>query len=545
MANLRHFHPSDDDQGIFPAGNRGLDDDNSSWWEGTHLSFARFVAAAAVAASTFAGQLNSAPWTFEQNEIVPQPPTFTPDEDGWLPRVQSRQAFVLAITTDDEFVAIVDEDYWQPPARADKQVVIQPTVDEDFVPPPAAVLTVDEDGWIVVPLQKQATSQLAITVDDEIASSPLLVDEEHPRAVVLTPPPITYPPAFVVDDEIVPQPIPLPVDEEHPWRLAPPQVLVTYSSARTADDERVVPAAPLPIDELYGWATALRPIAPVITIRPNLPGLSQGNYNDEYAYPPSIQVEENEQPVIVRPWPKVPLRAITVDDEIVRPLLVDESDWSPPAPWVIRKSPIVVWWQDPAEQIAPLATLAAQCFPTVYVCGGATSAVLVCSTEDPTVCVDVVPTKQLVFDNSCLPAGTTVPYPLPPPPSVVPHHLIWLQQPVVDSEVGSASGVEPFLFPMQVAGVDADDNILVGFTAAVSISIGALDYIQGSLNGVTTKAAVAGIATFDGVTVNYFFGPGGPGSPCGIGPCAAYTLKASSSGVTDVESDMFSFGTPV
>jgi hypothetical protein len=119
-------------------------------------------------------------------------------------------------------------------------------------------------------------------------------------------------------------------------------------------------------------------------------------------------------------------------------------------------------------------------------------------------------------------------------------HLVWVQQPTVNGEVGAESGTEPFLAPLQVAGVDADDNVVEDFTGGITVGIGDLDCLTGSLNGTLTENAVAGIATFD-VTVNYFF----DGDGCGSGlPSAHYTLKASSPGVSDVESDEFSFGVP-
>ena len=343
------------------------------------------------------------PWLFEQNEPSGTLGTVPPEEDYWLSLIQPRMATApAAVFVDEDLpvtpVQVVDEEYGIPVIPPRQLIVSKPAfaVDDDLSVVTATISVDEEHGVPVIPPRQLITSNPAFASDDEVVR-PLGVEEEHPYAVILPFPRIVYPPAINADDDIVP--IPSGLDETE-----------------------------------LGWPTTIRPVSPVVVIRSNLPGLSQSGDSDEYSYPPSIKVweEERSAPVIIKPWPKVPLRAITVDDEIVKPLRVDESDWFAPRPWVLRKSPLVFWQEYPVELPQQLLSGPVICFATAYNCTSAAAPACVEITEISVISVQVIPNKLLVVDNSCIITAVPVPYPVPPPdsPTTAPAAatlILWLE----------------------------------------------------------------------------------------------------------------------
>lgn len=293
-------------------------------------------------------------------------------------------------------------------------------------------MVVDEEYAPVILPYRLITSKAVFTADDDlpIAIAAISVDEEHGVPVIFPRQLITSKSAFASDDEVV---RPLGVEEEHPYAVILPYPRIVYPPAINADDD-IVPI-PSGLDETeLAWPTTTYPASPVVVIRSNLPGLSQSGDSDEYAYPPSTRIWEEEQsaPIIIKPWPKVPLRAITVDDEIVKPLRVDESDWFAPRPWTLRKSPIVIWQEYPVELPTQLLSGPVICFATAYNCISAAVPMCVEITDIPIVSVQVLPNKLLVVDNSCIITAIPVPYPVPPPdaPSTTPASavlILWLE----------------------------------------------------------------------------------------------------------------------
>ena len=113
------------------------------------------------------------------------------------------------------------------------------------------------------------------------------------------------------------------------------------------------------------------------------------------------------------------------------------------------------------------------------------------------------------------------PPPPPPPPPPAPH-LVFTAQP----QTTPAGQTLP---PVQVTALDASNRVVSSFTGAVTVALG-LNPGNGNLIGPTTTNAVAGVATFHGLSIE----------AAGNG----YTLRATASGVTDATSDPFSI-TPV
>ncbi|HYK10632.1 MAG TPA: Ig-like domain-containing protein [Gemmatimonadales bacterium] len=95
--------------------------------------------------------------------------------------------------------------------------------------------------------------------------------------------------------------------------------------------------------------------------------------------------------------------------------------------------------------------------------------------------------------------------------------LVFTAQPVSDTVNGS-------LGTIQVTAQDAQGNTVNGFTGSVALAIGT-NPSGGTLSGTTPVTAVAGVATFTGMTIN------------NVG--TGYTLNASSAGLTGTGSSTF------
>src|SRR5438094_532490 len=108
------------------------------------------------------------------------------------------------------------------------------------------------------------------------------------------------------------------------------------------------------------------------------------------------------------------------------------------------------------------------------------------------------------------------PPPPPPPPPPAPH-LVFTAQP----QTTPAGQTLP---PVQVTALDASNRVVSSFTGAVTVALG-LNPGNGNLIGPTTTNAVAGVATFHGLSIE----------AAGNG----YTLRATASGVADAISDPF------
>ena len=96
--------------------------------------------------------------------------------------------------------------------------------------------------------------------------------------------------------------------------------------------------------------------------------------------------------------------------------------------------------------------------------------------------------------------------------------LVFTAQPVSDTANGS-------LGTIQITAQDAQGNTVTGFNGSVSLAIG-INPGSGTLGGTTPVTAVAGVATFTGMSINK------------VG--AGYTLTAASSGLTSATSAAFS-----
>src|SRR5438093_1508004 len=119
-----------------------------------------------------------------------------------------------------------------------------------------------------------------------------------------------------------------------------------------------------------------------------------------------------------------------------------------------------------------------------------------------------------------LPAVTSALFEVQPAPAAP--HLVFTAQP----QTTPAGQTLP---PVQVTALDASNRVVSSFTGAVTVALG-LNPGNGNLIGPTTTNAVAGVATFHGLSIE----------AAGNG----YTLRATASGVTDATSDPFSI-TPV
>src|SRR5437667_1790187 len=92
---------------------------------------------------------------------------------------------------------------------------------------------------------------------------------------------------------------------------------------------------------------------------------------------------------------------------------------------------------------------------------------------------------------------------------------------VQPSNTVAGAGITP---AVQVTALDGQGNTATGFTSNVTVALGASPG-GGTLSGTTTVAAVAGVATFPGVSIN----------KVGTG----YTLTASATGATGTTSAAF------
>src|SRR5439155_757735 len=94
-----------------------------------------------------------------------------------------------------------------------------------------------------------------------------------------------------------------------------------------------------------------------------------------------------------------------------------------------------------------------------------------------------------------------------------------------------ATAGAPITPAVQVAAQDAEGNTVAGFTANVTVALGA-NPAGGTLSGTTTIAAVAGVATFTGLSVDragtgYTLAASATGLPFNITPAAAARLAFS------------------
>src|SRR5438105_2966365 len=129
--------------------------------------------------------------------------------------------------------------------------------------------------------------------------------------------------------------------------------------------------------------------------------------------------------------------------------------------------------------------------------------------------------------GSAAPVDTSVPFdiiPGPPPPPPPPTHLGFTQQPSQATEAGAT--ITP---PVQVAALDASEHVVQGFTGAIGLALEPASN-GGTLSGGTPINAVNGIATFPSLSVD----------KAGTG----YTLRATTSGLTDGTSSAFNITTP-
>ena len=115
------------------------------------------------------------------------------------------------------------------------------------------------------------------------------------------------------------------------------------------------------------------------------------------------------------------------------------------------------------------------------------------------------------------------------------NHLAFGQQPTSDGgEVGA-----PISPAVTVELRDSEDAVVTAFEGDITMELGKNEVNpppnDGVLSGTLTQAAVAGVATFDDLSITMHNG----------GSDGLFTLIASSTGVDDVESDEFSMGWPV
>src|SRR5436853_911515 len=128
--------------------------------------------------------------------------------------------------------------------------------------------------------------------------------------------------------------------------------------------------------------------------------------------------------------------------------------------------------------------------------------------------------------GSAAPVDTSVAFditPGPPPPPPPPTHLGFTQQPQT-TEAGAA--ITP---PVQVAALDASEHVVQGFTGAIGLALEPASN-GGTLSGGTPINAVNGVATFPSLSVD----------KAGTG----YTLRATTSGLTDGTSSAFNITPP-
>src|SRR5712691_883537 len=113
--------------------------------------------------------------------------------------------------------------------------------------------------------------------------------------------------------------------------------------------------------------------------------------------------------------------------------------------------------------------------------------------------------------------------PGPPPPPPPPTHLGFTQQPQT-TQAGAT--LTP---PVQVAALDASEQVVQGFTGAITLALGA-NPGGGTLSGGAPVNAVNGVATFPALSIDK--------------PGTAYTLRATASGLTDATSSAFNVTAP-
>jgi len=110
------------------------------------------------------------------------------------------------------------------------------------------------------------------------------------------------------------------------------------------------------------------------------------------------------------------------------------------------------------------------------------------------------------------------PPPPPPPPPPTPRRVAFVGQPTTTVVNGT---ITP---PVQVAALDSAGNTVTGFVGRITIAIGS-NPTGGALRGTTGVDAVNGVATFGDLSIDK--------------EGAAYTLAASSNGLTSATSNPF------
>src|SRR2546427_310960 len=106
----------------------------------------------------------------------------------------------------------------------------------------------------------------------------------------------------------------------------------------------------------------------------------------------------------------------------------------------------------------------------------------------------------------------------PPRSTLFPYTTLFRSQP---TNTAAGASITP---AVQVTALDGQGNTATGFTGNVTVALGA-NPGSGTLSGTTTVAAVAGVATLPGLSIN----------KVGTG----YTLTASATGATGTTSAAF------
>lgn len=190
MAPIRYHYTGDEDQlPVTPPPPLNLEEDSDSWWAGVKHCFVAVPLVSAIAATALSASLAFG-YTQQTEDIVEQP----------APQIA------------------VEEYYFAPPSRQVSWLAWLPPADQEIVPQPPS-LTVDEDYWSILPiLERQSTIQPFITDEQTVPQPAAFVPDEDYwfgpffRSDRWQ----NYP--FAVNDEIVPQPPVLTVDEDY-WNV--------------------------------------------------------------------------------------------------------------------------------------------------------------------------------------------------------------------------------------------------------------------------------------------------------------------------------------
>lgn len=293
------------------------------------------------------------PSSYQQEDVIPQPATFIPEEDYWLQlRPDPTEIFIIEwpgaggiVSTPDTGVLEEDWQVWTPPLVAAKPLYL-PDATDNIVSPPAPFVP-EEDYW----LQLKADA-VEITVIEwpgtggviSTSSAPLPFDEEPWQ--VYTPALLAARPLYLPDPEEIPALAIEQPTESTGSGFAPRADIRPTFVLWPSDDGLPQPAIPLNIDEsdwqvwTPGWIIA-KPLW--------LP-----DANNDLIVPQPLPLPSDEDPWQVYTPPYVAANPLYLPDPEQIPALpqpiplpIDEEPWQVWTPLWLAAKPLYL--PDPEE----------------------------------------------------------------------------------------------------------------------------------------------------------------------------------------------------